>query len=143
MSKIKIYKNNPTEGETDGDLVSSGTGLAPIESGAIKVPAEGYKEGDDIKLALRCDAGFKTILDGGHHATLTMENTTHVDKWALAPDDAGVPGIYEAFGDPLYIDSEVGDVNTIFWTKARVQAGEEPQNDESVDIQVAAVIGAE
>ena len=41
-SKIKIYKNNPTAGGTDGTLVSSGTGLDPIESGAIKVPAAGY-----------------------------------------------------------------------------------------------------
>ena len=73
-SKIKIYKGNPTAGGTDGTLVSSGTGLDPIESGAIKVPASGYAEGNWIKLAVRCDAGYETVEDSSRHARISIED---------------------------------------------------------------------
>jgi hypothetical protein len=142
-SKIKIYKGNPTSGLTDGDLVSSDTGLSPIESGLIKVPSDGYQEGSAVKLAARCDDGYKTIEDGGVHATITIVDSDHVDKWALAPDDGGSPGVFEDWGDPLTFLAEIGDTNTIFWIKARVASTEEPVNDASIDIQIVAVIGVE
>ena len=73
-SKIKIYKDNPTAGGTDGTLVSSGTGLDPIESGAIKVPKSGYAEGNWIKLAVRCDPGYETVEDSSRHARISIED---------------------------------------------------------------------
>ena len=142
-SKIKVYKDNPTGGGVDGTLVSSGTGLEPIESGLIQVPVAGYQEGSAIKLALRCDDGYKTIEDTGIHATVSIVDATHVDKWALAPDDAGAPGVYEAWGDPLTFAAGIGDVNTLFWAKARVAYTEEASNDETVDLEVSAVVGVE
>ena len=36
---LDVYKR---QGQADGTLVSSGTGLNPIESGAIKVPESGH-----------------------------------------------------------------------------------------------------
>jgi hypothetical protein len=141
-SKIKIYKNNPTAGGTDGTLVSSGTGLNPIESGAIKVPESGYAEGNWIKLAVRCDAGYETVEDSLRHARISIEDSAGVTLWQLAPDNAGSAGTPEDWGDPLDFLTKIGDTNTIFWARARVASTEEPANDESVDIQVAATIGA-
>ena len=141
-SKIKIYKGNPTAGGTDGTLVSSGTGLNPIESGAIKVPAAGYQEGSWIKLAVRCDAGYETVEDSSRHARISIEDSAGVTLWQLAPDNAGSAGTPEDWGDPLDILTKIGDTNTIFWARARVAYTEEPANDTSVDIQVAATIGA-
>ena len=141
-SKIKIYKDNPTAGGTNGTLVSSGTGANPIESGAIKVPTSDYQEGIWIKLAVRCDAGYETVEDSSRHARISIEDSTHVTKWQLAPDNSGVAGTPEAWGDPLDFSTKIGATNTIFWARARVASTEEPANDESVDIQVAATIGA-
>lgn len=142
-SKIKVYKDNPTAGGTDGTLVSSGTWDEAIHSGAIKVPDEGYQEGEWIKLAVRCDSTYETVEDEARHARLSIEDSTHVDKWQLAPDDAGSADEYNAedWGDPYDFLSKIDDTNTIFWARARVAHTEEPDNDTSVQIQVAAVIG--
>ena len=141
-SKIKIYKNNPTAGGTDGTLVSSGTGLDPIESGAIKVPESGYAEGNWIKLAVRCDPGYETVEDSSRHARISIVDSAKVTMWQLAPDNNGQPGTAEDWGDPLDFLTKIGATNTIFWARARVAHTEEPANDESVAIQVAATIGA-
>jgi hypothetical protein len=141
-SKIKIYKGNPTAGGTNGTLVSSGTGLDPIESGAIKVPASGHAEGNWIKLAVRCDTGYETVEDSSRHARISIEDSTGVTYWQLAPDNSGQAGTPEDWGDPLDFLSKIGSTNVIFWARARVAHTEEPANDESVHIQVAATIGA-
>ena len=141
-SKIKIYQDNPTAGGTDGTLVSSGTGLNPIESGAIKVPAAGYQEGSWIKLAVRCDTGYETVEDSSRHARISIIDSTKVTMWQLAPDNSGQAGTAEDWGDPLDFLTKIGATNTIFWARARVASTEEPANDTSVDIQVAATIGA-
>ena len=141
-SKIKIYKNNPTAGGTDGTLVSSGTGLNPIESGAIKVPESGYAEGNWIKLAVRCDTGYETVEDSSRHARISIVDSAGVTLWQLAPDNAGSAGTPEDWGDPLDFLTKIGDTNTIFWARARVAYTEEPANDTSVVFKVAATIGA-
>jgi hypothetical protein len=141
-SKIKIYKGAVTAGQTDGTLVSSGTGLDPIESGAIKVPESGHTEGNWIKLAVRCDNGYETVEDTSRHARISIEDSTGVTMWQLAPDNSGQAGTPEDWGDPLDFLSKIGATNTIFWVRARVAHTEEPANDTSVDIQVAATIGA-
>ena len=141
-SKIKIYKGTVTAGGTDGTLVSSGTGLNPIESGAIKVPASDYQEGSWIKLAVRCDNGYETVEDTSRHARISIEDSAGVTYWQLAPDDSGQAGTPEDWGDPLDFLTKIGDTNTIFWARARVAYTEEPANDASVDFKVAATIGA-
>ena len=141
-SKIKIYKGAVTAGQTDGTLVSSGTGLDPIEFGAIKVPAAGYQEGSWIKLAVRCDAGYETVEDSSRHARISIVDSAKVTMWQLAPDNNGQPGTAEDWGEPLDFLTKIGATNTIFWARARVAHTEEPANDESVDIQVSATIGA-
>jgi hypothetical protein len=141
-SKIKIYKGAVTAGQTDGTLVSSGTGLNPIESGAIKVPASGHAEGNWIKLAVRCDTGYETVEDSSRHARISIIDSTKVTMWQLAPDNNGQAGTPQDWGEPLDFLTKIGATNTIFWARARVASTEEPANDESVDIQVVATIGA-
>jgi hypothetical protein len=141
-SKIKIYKGAVTAGQTDGTLVSSGTGLDPIESGAIKVPESGYAEGNWIKLAVRCDAGYETVEDSSRHARISIVDSSKVTMWQLAPDNSGQAGTPQDWGEPLDFLTKIGATNTIFWARARVASTEEPANDESVAIQVAATIGA-
>jgi len=141
-SKIKIYKGTVTAGQADGTLVSSGTGLNPIESGAIKVPESGYAEGSWIKLAVRCDTGYETVEDASRHARISIVDSAGVTLWQLAPDNSGQPGTAEDWGEPLDFVTKIGATNTIFWARARVASTEEPANDKSVHIQVAATIGA-
>ena len=141
-SKIKIYKDNPTAGGTNGTLVSSGTGANPIESGAIKVPESDYQEGIWIKLAVRCDTGYETVEDSSRHARISIVDSAKVTMWQLAPDNSGQPGTAEDWGDPLDFLTKIGATNTIFWARARVASTEEPANDASVDFKVTATIGA-
>jgi len=134
---IHAYKNNPTAGGTDGTQVSEGTGLAPVDSGQLN--ATQNQESVALKLALRCDAGYQTA--AGEDTTVTPVGTT-ADKWALAPDNAGAPGVWGAYGAALTIASVIGATNTIFWAKAKATADEEPANDDTVDLQINTVIAA-
>lgn len=61
-------------------------------------------------------------------------------KWALAPDNAGVPGTWEAYGASLTISSQIAPTNTIFWAEAKATADESPINDISIALQTSAQI---
>lgn len=142
MSLIKIYKGDPTAAGTNGTLVSSGDDTEPIESGSLLVPDDGFEEGSWVKLALRCDNGFETEEADSRHARVSIEDSTSVDKWQLAPDDENSPGTPEDWGDPLDFAAQVDDTNTIFWARARAADSETPVNDTSVSITVNAVVAA-
>lgn len=135
-SKIKIYKDNPTAGAQNGTLVSSGTGLAPIQTGNLKANTNEISAA--IKLAVRCDAGHVTTGD----VAVSIIDSGGVDKWSLAPDNAGAPGAFGAWGAGLSITGPVSDVNAIFWARARAVDTEEPVNDNSVQIRAEAEIAA-
>lgn len=136
MAYIHVYMNNPTADGTDGVLVSEGTEQNPITVGPLN--ATENEESAPIKLALRCDAGYKTS------GTVTIKPVGETaDKWALAPDDGGVPGTWTDWGGQLEIADEIGSANYIFWIKARATSDEGPKNDATVDLQVQAMIVAE
>ena len=132
---IHVYKDNPSAGCTDGAQVSKGTGFTPVDSG--KLNATENEKSAAIKLVLRCEAGYQTSGD----ITITPTGTTAV-KWALAPDNAGAPGVRGAYGSALTIVSVIGATNTIFWVKAKATSDETLVNDISVHFQVDAVIAA-
>jgi len=145
-SRIKLYTDTPTSGDTDGTLVSSGTDASPVDSGAITVPAASFENGSWVKLALRCDAGYETRLDSGIHAKVTLVDGAHLDKWQLAPDDSGSPDTLNATDwdvpeTELDFTVQIDDTNTIFWARARVEHTEDAANDTSVTFRVEAVIG--
>jgi len=133
---IHVYQGNPTAGGTNGTQVSENTGLAPVSVGPLN--ATDNEESGDIKLAVRCDAGYATVGD----VTVTPTGTT-ANKWALAPDNAGAAGVYEAYGAALTITGPVTAVNKLFWVKAKATSDEpDPVNDASVDLVVTAEIQA-
>jgi hypothetical protein len=135
MSKIKIYKDNPTAGGTNGTLVSSGTGLAPISTGVLR--ADLNEVSANIKLAVRCDSGYET----SGNTTISLTGTT-ASKWSLAPDSSGSPGTWGAYGGSLTITSKVDSTNTIFWARAKATSDELPVNDTTVQLKAEAVISA-
>jgi len=142
-SLIKIYKDDPTVGDTDGTEVSSGTGLAPVSSGAIVIPDTDFEEGSWVKLAVRCDRGYGTVLNEGRHARITIEDSGSVNKWQLAPDDnnSADEGSASDWGELLDFTDQIIDENTVFWVRARAEHDELPQNNTSVQIRVEALIG--
>lgn len=133
MAYIHIYKNNPTAGGTDGQLVSEGDGSNPITVGPLN--ATNNEESAPVKLAVRCDSGYQT----SGNTTIQPVGTTAA-KWALAPDNGGSPGTWTSWGGTLTISSTIGATNTIFWLKAKATSDEVPANDTSVDLQVTATI---
>jgi hypothetical protein len=76
--------------------------------------------------------------------TATGVNITQGDpaKWALAPDNAGSPGTYGAYGAALTIASSIDGTNYIFWTKAKSTSDESPINDITISLQTSAQIQA-
>lgn len=134
MAYIHLYEGTVTGGGTNGTLVSEDTGLQPVEVGPLN--ATENEESSDIKLAVRCESGYLTA-----DAVVTPTGTKAA-KWALAPDDAGSPGVYEAYGDPLAVGA-VPDTNVIIWAKAKATSDESPQNDTTVDLVITATIEAE
>lgn len=132
---IHIYQGAVTSGGTNGTQVSEGTETSPIIVGPLN--ATNNEESAAIKLAVRCDAGYNT----SGNTVITPTGTT-ADKWALAPDNAGVAGSFGAYGSALTISSVVGTTNTLFWVKAKASNTENPVNDTSVDLVVSATINA-
>lgn len=132
---IHVYKGTVTSGGTDGTQVSEGTGATPISVGPLD--ASTNEESAAIKLAARCESGYQT----SGNTVITPVGTTAA-KWALAPDNAGVPGTWGAYGSALTISSVIGATNQLFWAKAKATSDENPANDTSVDLQVAATIVA-
>lgn len=95
------------------------------------------EETDEVRLYLLADDGYACT-----GVEVTPTGTTYL-KWALAPDNAGVPGGYEAYGDPLSIGA-VGDTTKIyFWAKAKATSDEDPVNDTTVTLNVSGVAAAE
>lgn len=138
-SLIKIYDDNPTAGATDGTLVSSGDGSNPIASGVLK--ANENEVSDPIKLAVRCDTEYQTVEEDGKHAALTIEDSASVDKWKLALTSEGLSSA--TWGAGLDITTLVDDTNTIFYAQARAVDTEDPVEDTTVDIKVAATVGSQ
>jgi len=63
-------------------------------------------------------------------------------KWRLAPDNAGSPGSWGAYGAALSINTTIGTTNTIFWSEAKATSDETPINDITISLQTVAQIQA-
>lgn len=126
---MHLYMNNPTAGGTDGTQITEGTGLTPLTIGPLRAATN--EESAAVKLAIRCDTGYQTA----DTTTITPAGTT-ANKWALAPDNAGTPGAFGAYGAPLTLASGIGTTNKLFWAKAKAASSESPTNDTSVSLYV-------
>jgi len=122
---IHLYKNNPTVGGTDGSQVSEGTGLNPITTNLLN--SANNEESSAIKLALRCDAGYKTA-----GSVIIVPVGTTLNKWCLSLDGVTWGG----YGAVLTVSTVVTAVNTIIYCKAKSDNSEKPTSDISVSLQI-------
>lgn len=143
-SKIKIYKDSPTANLQDGTMVSEEDWSNAVDSGFISIPDTSFTSGNWIKLSIRCDADYKTVLDLERHARINLTGTENI-KWQLALDDAGSPSSTPSdWGSYLDIVNEINDTNTIFWARAKAVSGEIVMNDQTtiVSAQALTVVSA-
>lgn len=125
---INIYSGNPTEGLTDGTLVSTGN----LQTAPVTVTLDAsINESKKIKLAIRCESGYETLGD----TTISDSNDTN-DRWKFSLSENGT------FADSITISSTIGATNVIFWAQASSSDSENPVRDSSVSIRIATTIQA-
>ena len=133
---LRLYMNNPTAGNTDGTEISSGTETLPLD---VTLDANN-SESKAVKVAVRCDSGY--LIEGD--TTISFEGT-NADKWQVAPEnnysDAATALEFAVWSSTLTI-SGVAAKNSVFWVKASSTAGEDPQNDRSVDLVAEGLVVA-
>lgn len=135
MAYIHLYQGTPTSGGTDGTQVSeAGAQTAPV---AFTLNATNNQVGTALKAAIRCDSLYQTT--SGVNTTITPTGTTAA-KWRLAPDSAGSPGTWAAYGAALTITTQIVATNTIFWIEAEATSDEAPTNDTTVSLQIVGQI---
>lgn len=127
---MHIYMNNPTAGAADGTQISEGTGLAQLKIGPLN--AANNEESAPVKLAIRCESGYKT----GDVTTIALSGT-NAEKWVLAYDSNNTAGTFGSWGGSLSFPSGIGEKNTIFWIKAKTDNSEKACNDASVNLSVS------
>lgn len=131
MAYIHVYMGNPTAAGVDGTLVSEGSGAAPVSVGPLNASLNEVSAG--VKLALRCEAGFRTTATT---STTVTPTGTSAAKWALSWDNVA----WVAYGAPLTTTNQVTAANMLFYARAQASAGETPQNDTTVTLQVQATV---
>lgn len=112
---INFYIGNPTEGRTDGDLMSlEDDGSNPL---SVTVNAS---NGERVitKVAIRCEPGFQT--DGD---TVIWIRGTNYDKWSLCLTEDGT------YGSTLRITDVIEAENFIFYVAGIATQGELPDID--------------
>ena len=123
---INVYKNNPTEGGTDGTAVSiGGTYTDPVTVSLNATNNESKK----VKLAIRCESGYTTT----GNTTISDSGDTN-DRWKLCLTENGT------YADSITISSAIGATNVIFWARASSASSESPATDRSVSLQVSTTI---
>ena len=131
---IRLYNNNPTSGDTDGQEVSrDGQNTNPVTAANLNATLGSISE--PIKLALRCLSGFRTR----GVTTISLTGST-AHQWSLAPDVGGSPGSWNNWGQSLTINDVIKDKNTIFWIRARTDQSEPPMIDRDVKIKIESII---
>lgn len=127
-NELKIYMNDPTEGQTDGTAISTdGTQLNPL---TVNLDAS-INETKKVKLAARTDSGFITTKD----ATITALNDTD-DRWKFSLTEDGT------YSDTIIISAGIGSVNSIFYAQASSDSLESPKKDVSVKISAKSKVSA-
>ncbi len=127
-SFINIYSGNPTEGGTDGTVISTdGAQTAPL---VVNLDAS-QNEVKKVKLGIRCESGYITSGD-----TVIRDNNDTNDRWKFSLSENG------AYADSITISAAISTVNTIFWAQASSSSLESPTRDTTVSLQVSTVIQA-
>ncbi len=122
---INLYMGNPSEGGTEGTIVSlDGNRTSPV---TFTLDATEEESGVQA-LALRCEEGYSTI--GDTEITFTGETAS---KWSASLDGAH-------YSESVTISSPITAQNTLFYVRATSSNDENPKNDTSVCIKVTAKV---
>lgn len=122
-SFIRLYKDDPTDGRTDGTLISLDDDLStPVQATVNASKEETAKQ----KLALRCESGYLTNAD-----TTIWFKGANADKWSVSLTEDGT------YSSTLIISDAIGDKNVTFWVAAHGVTGELPDVDTTVKIKVS------
>ena len=145
---IGLYGNSPTEGLTDGTSISEDmTQTSPLSVTLNATESEAVA----MKVALRCEAGYKTsgntevcfkYWDGSAY----QDTGGNISKWKVAPDNgftAETALSQATWADTLTITDVIGSTNHCFWVKAEAGADEKPKTDRTVSIHVSGIVEAD
>lgn len=125
-SFIRMYKDDPTDGRTDGTLISLDDDLStPVQATVNASKEETAKQ----KLALRCESGYITDAD-----TTIWFKGANADKWSVSLTEDGT------YSSTLIISDAIGDKNVTFWVAAHGVTGELPDIDTTVKIKMSTII---
>lgn len=108
---FELVNGNFTTGGLDGSLISINTGINPAK--ADKTRAR-YEFSNPIRIGVRCISNH--IARSG--VLITPEGILK-NKWQLALDINGKPGVFGKDGAPLRIDKPIDDSNFPFWIRFR------------------------
>lgn len=112
---INIYAGNPTEGLTDGTILSSDQSYSSPLSLTLDAA---IGETKIVKLAIRCQTGFAT------EGVTTISDFNDInERWKLCLTEDG------EYADSIQIIDSIGDTNVIFYAKATSYTTEGPQRD--------------
>lgn len=123
---INLYFDNPTNGRTDGTLLSLGDDVSSPLSIIVNASKNERKV---VKVALRCETGYKT--DGD---TTIWFQGVNADKWSVCATEEG------SYGSALIIDNIIEDTNYIFYISGMATKGELPDLDLTTKIKVSTTI---
>jgi hypothetical protein len=119
---INLYGDNPTDGRTDGTLISLDEDTSsPIQATVNASKEETQKQ----KMALRCEEGYLTNAD-----TTIWFKGANADKWSVSLTEDGT------YASTLIITDAISDKNVTFWVAASGVTGELPDVDTTVKLKV-------
>ena len=120
---INLYGDDPTDGRTDGTLISLDDDISsPIQASVNASKEETQKQ----KLALRCEEGYSTNAD-----TTIWFKGANADKWSVSKTENGT------YASTLIISDAIIDKNVTFWVAAHGVSGELPDIDLTSKIKVS------
>ena len=121
---LNLYMGDPTEGDTDGTIVSTNDGGTPVSFTLNAAENEVKTQ----TLAVRCEEGYQTVGD----TTISIVNDTN-SRWSLSLDD-------EEWSSSVTITDTIYGENVTFYVRASSSSLESPSNDTSVKIRVSTQI---
>jgi len=128
---VHLYQNNPTVGLTDGVIVSENDSeTSPI---IIGVNATNSEISQGKKIGIRSESTYQTSAEVPTIISLVGASSSN---WALSLDNV----VWQPYGSPISIATQITPVNTIFYCRGRANLIELPENDRSVNISILSQI---
>lgn len=101
----------------------------PLKVGPLN--ASNNEESEAMEVTLKVESGFSTFEN-----TVIFFEGTSADKWTVCATEHG------SYESTLTITESITEAGTKFYVKAKATEEEEPSNDTSVNVKVAATIQA-